>query len=218
MHIDRRRFGLFAVSSLLLGALPIRALSDPDDSFSHQDQDKAHHEAHLHGSKHHEGATTQQYLSHTVKIRFRDPAIAQDDWVYDLPANGSANVLIDYKGNWQFQGSFDADQKLLLPCRVTVGIGMRTSIGKIFAVTKTLTVRKDGASWSRQGHDAIVGDLWPDVAKGHEWAYDAHAHEERPQDPPPQDGGSNGGGGDSTFTAVKDGLEKSLLGPIGFFL
>lgn len=216
MHLLRREFGLLAASSLVLTALPITAYADPDDTVTPVDKDKKHHEVHTGGSKHHAGATTADHLSYDWKFGFHSKNIAQNDWKFEFPENGQASVLIDYKGNWQYSGSFPAQPSLVLPCRVTVGIGLKSSLGKILAVTKTFTVTRAGANWSKQGHDAIVGDLWKDVVKGHDWKWAAHTRQEVPQEPPPQDGHSSGG--DSTFTDVADDLGKSLLGPIGFFL
>jgi hypothetical protein len=199
MHLLRREFGLLAASSLVLTALPITAYADPDDTVTPVDKDKKHHGVHTGGSKHHAGATTADHLSYDWKFGFHSKNIAQNDWKFEFPENGQASVLIDYKGNWQYSGSFPAQPSLVLPCRVTVGIGLKSSLGKILAVTKT-----------------IVGDLWKDVVKGHDWKWAAHTRQEVPQEPPPQDGHSSGG--DSTFTDVADDLGKSLLGPIGFFL
>lgn len=216
MHILRREFGLWTASTLVLTALPLNAFADPDDNVSNVDKDKDHHEVHASGSKHHDGPTTADHLQHDWKFGFRSKAVAQNDWKNDFPENGQASILIDYKGNWMFSGSFPAGP-LLMPCRVTVGIGLKNSLGKILSVTKTLTVTRDGGSWNKQGHDQIVEDLWKDVVKGHDWKWSAHTRHEVPKEPPAVDNHSSSGG-DSTFTDVTDDIGKSLLGPIGWFL
>jgi hypothetical protein len=215
MHILRRELGLWTASALVLSALPLDAHADPDDVVTPVDKDKDHHEMHASGSKHHAGPTTVDHLEHDWKFGFQSKSIAQDAWKYHFPENGQASFLIDYKGNWQFSGSFPS-QSVAFPCRVTVGIGLRSSLGKILAVTKTLTVTQGGGSWSKQGHDQIVEDLWKDVVKGHDWKWSAHTRYEVPSEPPPHDGTS--GSGDSTFSDVTDDLAKGLLGPIGWFL
>jgi hypothetical protein len=216
MHVLRREFGLFAATSLVLTAMPFNAFADPDDDVTPADKDKDHHEVHASGSKHHSGATTVDHLQTDWKFGFHSKNIAQNDWKYDFPENGQANLLLDYKGNWQFTGSFP-NQSVPIPCRVTVGVGLKSSLGKILAVTKTLTVTRAGGSWSKQGHDQIVGDLWKDIVKGYDWKWAAHTRHEIPSEAPPQDGKS-GGGGDSTFNDVTGDLAKGLLGPIGWFL
>jgi hypothetical protein len=215
MKIKRRELGILAASSLLLTALPFAAYADNDDITTPKDKGKDHHEVHVSGKKHHSGRVTADFLQYNWKFGFHSKSIAQNDWKYDFPENGQASILIDYKGNWQFTGSFPS-QSLVRPCRVTVGVGLKSSLGKIMAFTKTLTVTNNGASWSKQGHDQIVEDLWKEVVKGHEWQWSAHTHQEQPQEPPAHDGGSNGG--DSTFGEVTGDLVKGLLGPISWFL
>jgi hypothetical protein len=214
VSIDRRKFGLFAISSLLVTALPpIVVFADGDDSTSHDSKDGKHHELHTSGSKHHEGPSNIQYIQKSWSFSFKSPDIAQVDWAQNFPQGGTANVLIDYKGNWQFAGSFAPNPKQLYPADVTVGFGMKTSFGQIFAVVKTLSTDHNGASWSKTGHNAIVGDLWAQVVKGYDWKWSAHTHEIFPAEPPPQENSS-----DSTFSNVTDDIAKSMLGPIGFFL
>jgi hypothetical protein len=216
MIIKRRTLGLWAGSSLLLNAVSLSAFADPEDTVTKDDKGEGHREVHIHGKKQHAGATTAQFLQHGWTIDFKSKAVAEDDWKRDFPEHGQASVLIDYKGNWQYSGSFPS-QPLNTPCRVTVGIGLKGSLGKIMAFSHTMTVFHDGASWSKTGHDQIVEDLWKDVVKGHEWAWAAHFRQERPHEPPPQQVSRNGGGGDSTASQVADDIGKSLLGPIGFF-
>ncbi len=216
MRILRRDFALWAGSSLVVTAVPIPAWADSDDTTTPVDKGGGKHEIHTSSSKHHDGPTTADHLVHEWKFGFHSDAIAKDDWKYFFPGGGQASILIDYKGNWLYSGSFPAQPHIQLPCRVTVGVGLKSSLGNILGVTKTLTVTRDGGSWSKQGHQQIVQDLWKDVVKGHEWKWAAHTRQEVPQEPPPQDGGS--GGGDSTFNEVTGDIAKSLLGPIGFFL
>ncbi len=216
MHILRRDLGLWVGSSLVLTALPRIAMADPDDDVKTVDKGKGKHEVHASGSKHHGDATTADHLMHNWSFGFHSKAIAQNDWKFDFPENGQASILIDYKGNWQFNGAFPAQPSLALPCRVTVGVGLRSSLGKILAVTKTLTVTRSGGSWSKKGHDQIVEDLWKDVVKGHDWKWSAHTRQEIPAEPPPQEAPS--GGGESTFGEVTGDLAKGLLGPIAWFL
>jgi hypothetical protein len=215
MHILRRDFGLWVASAAVLTALPRIALADPDDDVKPADKG-GHHEMHNSGSKHHDGPTTADHLMHSWSFGFRSKAIAQNDWKFEFPEHGQASILIDFKGNWQFTGAFPAQPSLIQPCRTTIGVGLRSSLGKVLAVTKTLTITRNGGSWSKQGHDQIVEDLWKDVVKGHDWKWSAHTRPEVPAEPAPHDGGS--GGGDSTFSDVTGDLAKGLLGPIAWFL
>jgi hypothetical protein len=219
MLIQRRKFGILAASSLLAGGLPFSAFADPDDKVSHDDKGEGHRELHIHSEKHKAGATTAQFLQHDWNIDFHSDKVAEDDWKYDFPEHGQASALIDYKGNWQFSGSFPS-QPLHQHVRLTVGIGLKTSLGKIFGLRKTLTIFHDGGQWSKQGNDAVVGDLWKDVTKGHEWAWSAHFRQVPPNEPPAREesNGGGGGGGESTADQVGDDIAKSLLGPVGFFL
>jgi hypothetical protein len=216
MRILRRDFALLAGSTLLVTAFPIPAFADPDDTTTPVDKGGGHKEVHTSGSKHHDSPAPDHML-HKWSFGFHSPAIAQNDWKYDFPEGGQASILIDKQGNWLFQGSFPAS-KLAYACRVTVGFGLKnSSLGSILAVTKTLTVTSAGASWSKQGNNVFIHDLWKDVVKGYDWKWSAHTRHEVPAEPPPQEPQS-GQGGDSTFHDVADDIAKSMLGPIGFFL
>jgi hypothetical protein len=163
MQLRRGEFGLMAASSLLCTALPRFALADPDDDVRADGK----HGLRASGKKHWVGATTATFLEHAWNFSFGSDTIAEKTWKYVYPQHGQASILIDYKGYWQYQGSFPA-QKLTSPCEVTVGVGVKSSIDQIIAFTKTLTVSTNGASWSKHGHDQIVEDLWKSVVKGHE--------------------------------------------------
>lgn len=224
MKIQRRTLGLWAGSTLLASALPLVAVADDDDKIEVNHQPEGAREVAIKSQKHKSGPTTAQFLKYDWHIDFKSDKVAEIDWKDDFPEHGKASILIDDKGNWQFNGSF-APQPLKHKCRVTVGVGLKSSgLGKILAATHTLTLDHDGGSWNKSGHDAIVGDLWRDAIKGHEWVWSAHYRQERPHEPPPRpdphgsSGGGGGGGGKSTGDQVGDDIAKSLLGPIGFFL
>ena len=87
-----------------------------------------------------------------------------------LPINGQMNVLIDFKGNWAFSGGFPA-QKMPVPCDVALGMALKSSLGEVLGFTAHGTVPASGRPWSfsKQGHSAIVEDLWKHVVKGHDF-------------------------------------------------
>jgi hypothetical protein len=86
------------------------------------------------------------------------------------PINGQMNVLIDFKGNWAFSGGFPA-QKMPVPCDVALGMALKSSLGEVMGFTAHGTVPASGRPWSfsKQGHSAIVEDLWKHVVKGHDF-------------------------------------------------
>jgi hypothetical protein len=86
------------------------------------------------------------------------------------PINGQMNVLIDFKGNWAFNGGFPA-QKMPVPCDVALGMALKSSLGEVLGFSAHGTVPASGRPWSfsKQGHSAIVQDLWKHVVKGHDF-------------------------------------------------
>jgi hypothetical protein len=48
-------------------------------------------------------------------------------------------------------------------------LALQSSLGYVMTFGFGGWVDKAGLSWNKQGHDAIVKDLWPDVVKGHKW-------------------------------------------------
>jgi hypothetical protein len=223
--IERRRLGFWAGSALIASAfMPLRALADDGDNVSVNNQPEGSREVAIKSTKHKEGPPTADFLKYDWHIDFQSDKVAEVDWKDDFPEHGHANILLDNKGNWQFQGSFP-HQPLKHKCRVTVGVGLKSpALGKVLAAVHTMTLDHDGASWDKSGHDAIVGDLWKDTVKGHEWVWSAHFRQERPHEPPPPPdphgpaSGGNSSGGDSTGEEVGDDFLKTLAGPIGFFL
>jgi hypothetical protein len=54
------------------------------------------------------------------------------------PINGQMNVLIDFKGNWVFNGGFPA-QKMPVPCDVALGMALKSSLGEVLGFTAHAT-------------------------------------------------------------------------------
>lgn len=222
MIIRRREFGLLAATSLFITALPMPVFAESDDEVKVKDKGNGEHEIHISGRKHKSKPPTSDHIEENWNsIDFGSDAVAQDKWRKDFPQHGQASILIDDKGNWQISGSFPA-QHMKYPSRVTVGFGLKSGgLGKVLAITKTFTVKNDGANFSKDGHDAIVGDLWKDiVSNGYEWKWAAHCRTEKPKEPPPPPPQehqapqqSSSGGGESTFSEVIDDI-GSVLGSI----
>lgn len=156
-------------------------LADHDDSYSENDGKHGHHHRHTDGAKHHHAAPTKQFLQCTWKLDFRSNAIPENQWSYNFPRHGQANLLIDYKGNWQYAGSF-GNQTTHYPSKVTIGVALKT-LHTVIAFTKTFLVTSTGGSFSKQGRDPIIGDLWKDVLKGYDFRWSADEFADPPPDP-----------------------------------
>jgi hypothetical protein len=180
-HLKRGEFGRVAGSSLLLAAMPSLVLADPGDSFSEHDGKHGRHHHHTDGPRHHRAAPTKQFIQCNWKLDFRSDAIPEDQWSFNFPRHGQANLLIDYKGNWQYAGSF-GKQTTHYPSKVTIGVALKT-LHTVIAFTKTFLVTSDGGNFSKQGRDPIVGDLWKDVLKGWDFKWSAEEFADPPPDP-----------------------------------
>ena len=231
MKIRRREFGLWAASAIGLAVIPRVAFADSGDTSSPsggKDDDGKHRGTDTKSSVHNEGATTAQSISHNWTFNFSSDEIAEDHWAEHWPQGGTAQFLIDYKGNWLMSASFPPQPKLKYDNESTVGVGIKAAAldNQIVAFVHRLKVTKDGGSFQHQGHDPIIADLWKSVVKGHKWHSSEHSFELKPKKPKPDEamhaggsnGGSNGGGGGSSLgDVVQDGVDgvKDVVGDIG---
>jgi hypothetical protein len=170
MKVTRSDFGRLAASSTIVIALPMgRLVADAATALpAGETMDAPEHalapeitigsETH----PHHKKAVTKEYLSDGMR-------------------DGTMSVLIDFKGNWEFSGGFPP-QKMYYPCATAVGLGLKSSAGKVLAFVEKGTVPATGEGWqfSKQGHSPIVADLWKDVVKGHEFHGNWSTHQITP--------------------------------------
>jgi hypothetical protein len=52
---------------------------------------------------------------------------------------------------------------------VAIAFALSSSLGYVMTWAAGGFAYQNGLSWTKQGHDPIVKDLWPDVVKGHKW-------------------------------------------------
>jgi hypothetical protein len=161
-------------------------------------------------------AVTTEYLSDGMDdIGWGQYSVREPNGYTALPRDGQMSALIDYKGNWEFSGSFPR-QQMRYPCATAVGLGLKSSLGKViaFVANGNVPAMGDGWNFSKQGNSPIVADLWKEVVKGHEF----HGHWYTQQVAPRTTGGGDGGGdvGAEVLKGVETGL--SVLGTILAFL
>jgi len=230
MKVTRRDFGRLAASSTIVIALPMgRLLADaatvrpagetldapehvlaPEITVESAEKGKMKAKGKTH--PHHKKAVTKEYLSDGFdKIGWgKDSEKDPSGWT-PLPRDGTMSVLIDFKGNWEFSGGFPP-QKMYYPCATAVGLGLKSSVGKVLAFIEHGTVPESGEGWqfSKQGHSPIVADLWKDVVKGHEF----HGNWSTHQITPKPAGGGGGGGSDASQVVSDVTTGLGILGTI----
>jgi hypothetical protein len=198
MNITRREMTTLTVSTCLATAFPTVSLADlatplggalrvnPNDALYRKallDKTKVH----VHSKVRKEGPHNPTIaLDHSWK-----------EARHNFP-KGGATVIIDKEGNWSFSGLFDPYNPKLPPVHISFGNGsdlsaaqkasdihaltgspvgrnaalafaLQSSLGYVMTFGYGGWVSKTGLSWNKQGHDAIVKDLWSDVVKGHKW-------------------------------------------------
>lgn len=157
--------------------LPAAALHNPKDTeYRRAALDKT--KEHVHSKVREQGPHKIDHLDHSWTTDKKDRP------------KGGTTVIIDKEGNWSFSALFDpyhpkpdpnpigfgASAKVIGD-QIAGGVGrnaaiifaLRSSLGYVMTWEAGGFAFKEGLSWSKQGHDRIVKDLWPDVVKGHKW-------------------------------------------------
>jgi hypothetical protein len=241
----RRHFGQIMLSSTvialptgrLLAAEDIKALGEmatPEDPIDPDivvdDTVKGSIKSKATDKTHKKGPTTANYLSDGIgKINCNRKLKKGEREKYDgtelpegetiLPKDGQMGVLIDYKGNWVFSASFPP-QKMPANCDVAVGLGLKSSVGQVIAFRAHAQLRGSGdnpSAWNyqKQGHAAIVEDLWKNVVKGHEFRGSWAARQIPPRAVATGNSGGGGGGGDTGSEVLSDvSTGLTILGTI----
>jgi len=233
MTATRRDFGRLAVCSSMFIALPMgrllaaaparpagEVMGPPEHALAPEikveSEEKGKMKAYGKTRAHIKKAVTTEYLSDGIDdIGWGRNSVRDQNGYTPLPRDGQMSALIDFKGNWEFSGSFPR-QQMYYPCATAVGLGLKSSLGKVIAFVANGTVPATGEGWSfsKQGNSPIVADLWKEVVKGHEF----HGHWNTQQVTPRTTGGGGGGGnvGGEVLNGVETGL--SILGTILAFL
>jgi len=207
MPFKRHEFMLAAAAAGLVAAVPHVAGAEDEDTDTLDQADLDRHSLVFKGKLIKTEASGEKHITLTQTIAYEKPAsIGTSEFEASYPQNGTATVVLDAGGTWQFTGSFPAQPKLVQKNLVTVVFilqyesSAKAPAGSVrppgnhlellkLAIPAVAIVDQNGGSWSRSGSNLLTtaGDTFSGRRYYHRWVSKSHpiqASEPLPAMPP----------------------------------
>jgi hypothetical protein len=174
MTLKRHEFMLASAAAGLVAAVPRRASAEDGDTDTSDTTDLDRHSLVFKGELIKTEASGEKQITLTQTISYAQPAsIGTTEFEASYPQNGTATVVLDAAGTWQFTGSFPAQPKLVQKNLVTVVFilqyessakapagsdrppGNHLELLKL-AIPAVAIVDANGGTWSRSGNNLLT--------------------------------------------------------------